>query len=55
MSIPEKLERREVRLAAMAEAKAKIEARAEERLVPTQRRRSRTSISLRDNPCRGPT
>ena len=32
MSIPEELERREVRLAAIAEAKAKIEARAEERL-----------------------
>jgi hypothetical protein len=31
MSIPEELERREVRLAAIAEAKAKIEARAEER------------------------
>ena len=32
MSIPEELERREVRLAAIAEAKAKIEARAQERL-----------------------
>ncbi|MGH8209722.1 MAG: IS1182 family transposase [Steroidobacteraceae bacterium] len=32
MSIPEELERREVRLAAIAAAKAKIEARAEERL-----------------------
>ena len=32
MSIPEELERREVRLAAIAEAKAKIQARAEERL-----------------------
>ena len=32
MSIPEELERREVRLAAMAEAKSKIEARAGERL-----------------------
>ena len=32
MSIPEELERREVRLAAIAEAKAKIEARADERL-----------------------
>jgi len=32
MSIPEELERRELRLAAIAEAKAKIEARAEERL-----------------------
>ena len=31
MSIPEELERRELRLAAIAEAKAKIEARAEER------------------------
>jgi len=36
MSIPEELERREVRLAAMAEAKAKIEARAEERLEREQ-------------------
>ena len=32
MSIPEELERREVRLAAIAQAKAKIEARADERL-----------------------
>ena len=32
MSIPQELERREVRLAAIAEAKAKIETRAEERL-----------------------
>jgi transposase len=32
MSIPEELERRELRLAAIAEAKAKIEARADERL-----------------------
>jgi hypothetical protein len=32
MSIPEELERRELRLAAIAEAKAKIEARAEQRL-----------------------
>src|ERR1039457_4325670 len=31
MSIPEELERRELRLAAIAEAKAKIEARADER------------------------
>jgi len=36
MSIPEELERREVRLAAIAEAKAKIEARAEERLEREQ-------------------
>lgn len=36
MSIPEELERREVRLAAIAEAKAKIEARAEERLQREQ-------------------
>lgn len=32
MSIPAELERRELRLAAIAEAKTKIEARAEERL-----------------------
>jgi hypothetical protein len=31
MSIPEELERRELRLAAIAEAKAKIEAQADER------------------------
>jgi len=36
MSIPAELERREVRLAAIAEAKAKIEARAEERLEREQ-------------------
>jgi transposase len=36
MSIPEELERRELRLAAIAEAKAKIEARAEERLERDQ-------------------
>jgi transposase len=36
MSIPEELERREVRLAAIAEAKAMIEARAEERLEHEQ-------------------
>jgi transposase len=36
MSIPEELERREVRLAAIAEAKAKLEARAEERLERDQ-------------------
>jgi transposase len=36
MSIPEELERRELRLAAIAEAKAKIEARAEERLEREQ-------------------
>ena len=36
MSIPEELERREVRLAAIAEAKAKIEARADERLQRAQ-------------------
>jgi transposase len=36
MSIPEELERREARLAAIAEAKAKIEARAEERLERDQ-------------------
>jgi transposase len=36
MSIPEELERREVRLAALAEAKAKIEARAQERLAREQ-------------------
>ena len=36
MSIPEELERREVRLAAIAEAKSKIEARAEERLEREQ-------------------
>jgi transposase len=36
MSIPEELERRELRLAAIAEAKAKIEARAEERLQRDQ-------------------
>jgi transposase len=36
MSIPEELERREVRLAALAEAKAKIEARAQERLEREQ-------------------
>ena len=36
MSIPEELERRETRLAAIAEAKAKIEARAEERLEREQ-------------------
>ena len=37
MSIPEELERREARLAAIAEAKAKIEARAEERLSASRR------------------
>jgi transposase len=36
MSIPEELERRELRLAAIAEAKAKIEARAAERLAREQ-------------------
>jgi transposase len=36
MSIPEELERRELRLAAIAEAKAKIEARADERLERDQ-------------------
>ena len=36
MSIPEELERRELRLAAIAEAKSKIEARAEERLERDQ-------------------
>ena len=36
MSIPEELERRELRLAAIAEAKAKIEARADERLAREQ-------------------
>jgi transposase len=36
MSVPEELERREVRLAAIAAAKAKIEARAEERLEREQ-------------------
>ena len=36
MSIPEELERRELRLAAIAAAKAKIEARAEERLEHEQ-------------------
>jgi hypothetical protein len=36
MSIPEELERRELRLAAIAEAKVKIEARAEERLAQEQ-------------------
>jgi len=36
MSIPEELERRELRLAAIAEAKAKIEARAQERLERQQ-------------------
>ena len=36
MSIPEELERREMRLAAIAEAKAKIEARAKERLEREQ-------------------
>ena len=36
MSIPEELERRETRLAAIAEAKAKIEGRAEERLQREQ-------------------
>ena len=36
MSIPEELERREVRLAAIAEAKSKIETRAEERLQREQ-------------------
>ncbi|MEK7784904.1 MAG: transposase, partial [Chloroflexota bacterium] len=36
MSIPEELERRELRLAAIAEAKAKLEARAEERLEHDQ-------------------
>jgi transposase len=36
MSIPEELERRELRLAAIAEAKAKIEARADERLEREQ-------------------
>jgi transposase len=36
MSIPEELERRELRLAAIAEAKAKIEARAKERLEREQ-------------------
>jgi transposase len=36
MSIPEELERRELRLAAIAEAKAKIESRAQERLEREQ-------------------
>jgi hypothetical protein len=36
MSIPQELERRESRLAAIAEAKAKIEARAQERLAREQ-------------------
>jgi hypothetical protein len=36
MSIPEELERRELRLAAIAEAKVQIEARAEERLEREQ-------------------
>lgn len=36
MSIPEELERRELRLAAIAEAKAKIEARAQQRLEHEQ-------------------
>jgi transposase len=36
MSIPQELERRELRLAAIAEAKAKIQARAEERLAREQ-------------------
>jgi hypothetical protein len=36
MSIPEELERRELRLAAIASAKAKIETRAEERLEREQ-------------------
>lgn len=36
MSIPEELERRETRLAALAEAKVKLEARAEERLEREQ-------------------
>src|SRR5277367_1207090 len=36
MSIPEELERRELRLAAIAEAKSKIEARAEQRLEREQ-------------------
>ena len=36
MSIPEELERRELRLAAIAEAKAKIQARAQERLQREQ-------------------
>jgi transposase len=36
MSVPQELERRETRLAAIAEAKAKIEARAEERLEREQ-------------------
>jgi hypothetical protein len=36
MSVPEELERRELRLAAIAEAKAKIEARADERLEREQ-------------------
>ncbi len=36
MSIPEELERRELRLAAIAEAKGKIEARAEQRLEREQ-------------------
>ena len=36
MSIPEELARRELRLAAIAEAKAKLEARAEERLAREQ-------------------
>ena len=36
MSIPEEIERREMRLAAIAEAKAKIEARAQERFEREQ-------------------
>ena len=36
MSIPEELERRELRLAAIAEAKTKIEVRAEERFEGEQ-------------------
>src|SRR6202521_4688078 len=38
MSVPEELERRELRLAAIAEAKAKIEARAAERLAREDRK-----------------
>jgi transposase len=66
MSIPEELERRELRLAAIAEAKAKIEARAQERfereqaehqakLAARETRHQRTGKKPRGRPPQPPT
>jgi hypothetical protein len=48
MSIPEELERRELRLAAITEAKAKIEARAAERLAREQAEHQSKLAHVRD-------